>query len=1682
MNNDDDFDDDSLQTQSDTQDDLEKASSYINLKKQKNKDKAAGKRMRLAGKALHLSGQLTEASGEAVQKGGKAVKQVGKYTYNGGKRLFQVGRNLCATGYGAIAGIPMCIAAVGIMGIGLALEGMGWGLIQLGKAIAIAGRQIQKAAQAVINKANQKIRDAGGNAPNESVPVGKKGGGSGESDEGVTAGGIPGIGAALKANKMKIIIIAVIILLVIFLVLYVLLDRDETIKNGGLTEGDETNVPYQVSKVIIDKLVIANDKNGKYTYGFKNDSGEIVDIDQAIDSTLQKLKEAQSGSLDYLGDNDTDRKKLLKKMLMAEIATQYPNMNNSEDVGLAKAKDPSETESTNASVAGCDVNIDVTVKENFITDYDKLNTALSSKFASLADHTQDFLNFQEKYGINAIFIAGICIWETTGGTKGHAVDGCHNWTSIKFTTSDFLSVGSHGEFCKYANDVDSIESAFELISQRGSRYVKGGNKTVAQIIGQYNSGDSSEPGNIAGSMADMYAAVGITSVTGGIQSDGTATTSGGTTTGNETISSNMNLDNKINGGVNVQRKDEDTGETTTLKYTSTDNFNKLLSQKSEKVFEYYTLQRNTSAGGSNGTQQSASNVSGSSAWGLTVSYENWPAYRYHHGLDDLTASSNLVSGYITEDRKNYIVTTTDGRRYAGPGVQLESNINFFKEEGIDISTLKVGSLVDCDIVERVSKKAYEDSVNSVKKDMEKNGVTLTENQIYAVADVYYMNGAGAGKSFWTAYAKYGNTDELGKNYGSFNYVPENTTQEDLAKLGHGTARRASRWILFKYGKYVSNVKTYNPEEFNGSDASSTASAGNATSAGTTSTDGDFSGSNNAEIIWNYLKSKGLSDVCVAAIIGNLMMESTLDTGAVEDNGVGLGLAQWSYDRRNQLEAYAKAMNKPATDIQIQLRFLWMETDPSADKTYAELQWKGNGYEKGEPTYNLFKSAKTVEEATTIFCWAHERPDKKKAHYSRREEEAIKAYNLYSGKSGTSTLGNPFDKTLFIGDSRYGKIKSELSALGSGVNVLTIDNSKPVDWVKLFANGAASVNGTTISLPETVNNVSVLLGINDTTQTAQMKDLLNKIHGKDPNATVFVNSEYSVGTAYSGTETNETIQKYNDEIRNYCNQNSWCNYLDITNGLSDDSGSLKSEYTSDGLNVDSDKGKKVLVDNIKAAITVAVPASNSNTAVAGKTSSGYSIIVANKTSTLTSVTRSYNYSGSYQTDIGHGGKNDNSKRFSDIKGGQISQDGSSSYTQTSVAYQDALTKYTLHFNFLWAILVDTENSNLVNDWADLVCNNVGDDSKITVTVYTKNETTTSESSSSRKETFTQKKDSLVTTDRYNVTDVTTTTTSTTKSNIAVTSADTWLVNYENNADTYSEYQSKSKEKITEKTSLDNKSQDSSSKKDSKQTNAIKILRSYSATLDTLKREKDMVKEMLATTKKLDFMSDVFDYILKAASGVTKQEKTLSELLDASSFDLETFIPTDNINSNGVSGEGASGGSENNEAGDGYKTTFSVGTRVYKNFKQSDGSWNKTYVSGWKAGSNMFNSGCGLTSIAVIATGYGLNVTPGDVAALVNSGQYGYEQLEQILNHYIGKSCNWQYSNINENIINQLKAGKPVMVHTKYYGGHFFCILAISDDGSQVYVSDVGGYYVGEDRNGWKSLSFLNRFDRCMLIGD
>lgn len=1395
---------------------------------------------------------------------GDELKKRGRHKYNKGKEKYENGKKIIKLPYvGPALGIPMCISGILSMILGKLIEGFGLCVKGLGKLIEVIGKGIKVIGQALTNLAQKRLMEIGSNVnaavinANETQNKRKKI----DNDDSINTGKIPKISNILLSSKTKIIVIIVIVAIILFCVLYILLDEENKVNDGSEIPGSSTNVPYIVSTSIMDKMVIAKDESsGVYTYGFKNQKGEIVDLDKAIDETLKSLKENKAKSRSYLGDDDEERKKLLKKMIMAEIATQYPDLTYSKDLGLASEKLQMSDNSSDSSKDYC---VDITAsgavqkcnEEQLKQIINNTNKVSDEGKKNMLDVLTDIVKYQDEYNVNAVFFLAVIQQESSWGTNWNSINSSsYNWASIK---------KQDGTWAEYSNFNEATKYWFELIS--GSSYFGNGRNTVSKIANVYCN-DGNWYKEIPKRMEELYSVVNITPT-------GTSTSSNGIgETGNEKISENMNSDNKINGGVKIQRKLE-SGTTIDLTYTSTENFEALLASNSDDIINYYTLQKN------------AQSTAGGSSSGVE----------------------------------------------------------------------------------------------------------------------------------------------------------------------------------------------------------------------------DFSGSNNAEIIWNFLKSKGLSDISTAAIIGNLMAESGLNTGLEELTAridKGYGLAQWTFGRRTQLNTYAQTANKPVSDIQVQLQFLWMEIDPNADHTYANLQWGGGGYgwSNQEEIYRQFTSMTNLDDATALFCWSHERPNATYAHLDKRKSYAKQVYDLYAGKTTSASSSNTdessdstgkletsdtktnttddsakissFDKFIFIGDSRYEGISDKLKSLGSNITVCSAVGSSPKEWIEVARNGSGTVKGKAQTLPGTATNISVMLGVNNPSETAQMEQLLNSLHSRYSNCKVFVNSVYNVGSAYSGGVTNDSIKKYNDEIRNFCNQNEWAQYVDVTNGLNDDSGMLKSDLSSDGLHITSDSGKNILVNNIKSAISGSTSSDGTTTSIATSSTPGYSIVVANKTNTITNVIESYSYKGTNYTDVGHSSYSDTSKRWSNPGSGPKSSNSTSSYSSTSVAYQEALKNYTLYFNFLWAILVDTENKNLISDWADLVCNNTGENSKITVTVYSDQDVSTTESQNTRTSSMTSNNGGVVISDYYDITDTIITTVTTITSKIAVTSADTWLVKYENNADNYEEYTSKSKEKITEKVD-----------KDSDEDNPIKILSTYDVTLSTLKREKKMVRKMLQSSEKTSFMVDIFDYIINAASGKENSEKTLSELLDVSSFNLNSFIPKDNINSNGVSGEGASGGNEGSDAGDGYKTTFSVGTRVYKNFKQSDGSWKNTYVRGWESGSNMANSGCGLTSIAVIATGYGLNVTPGDVAALVNGGQYSYGQLEQILSQYIGKSCNWQYSNINENIINQLKAGKPTMVHTTYYSsGHFLCVLAISDDGSQVYVSDVGGYYEGRNRNGWQPISFLGRFDRCMLIGD
>lgn len=98
------------------------------------------------------------------------------------------------------------------------------------------------------------------------------------------------------------------------------------------------------------------------------------------------------------------------------------------------------------------------------------------------------------------------------------------------------------------------------------------------------------------------------------------------------------------------------------------------------------------------------------------------------------------------------------------------------------------------------------------------------------------------------------------------------------------------------------------------------------SSGTTT----LQGTDNIQKAFNYFVSKGLSAAQSAGIVGNLMQESGVNPNAVQPNGVGHGIAQWSAGDRwdgnqtDSVKSFAATKGGNMLDLAIQLDFMWYE--------------------------------------------------------------------------------------------------------------------------------------------------------------------------------------------------------------------------------------------------------------------------------------------------------------------------------------------------------------------------------------------------------------------------------------------------------------------------------------------------------------------------------------------------------------------------------------------------------------------------------------------------------------------------------------------------------------------------------------------------------------------------------------
>ncbi len=166
------------------------------------------------------------------------------------------------------------------------------------------------------------------------------------------------------------------------------------------------------------------------------------------------------------------------------------------------------------------------------------------------------------------------------------------------------------------------------------------------------------------------------------------------------------------------------------------------------------------------------------------------------------------------------------------------------------------------------------------------------------------------------------------------------------------------------------------------------------------------------------------------------------------------------------------------------------------------------------------------------------------------------------------------------------------------------------------------------------------------------------------------------------------------------------------------------------------------------------------------------------------------------------------------------------------------------------------------------------------------------------------------------------------------------------------------------------------------------------------------------------------------------------------------------------------------GDGYDSEITFNNRKYREYKQSRGSY---MTAGFGIGkcsahgaAHVHNNGCGPTSVAIVASGYGKNYSPGDIAGLMGGAgtQSSGSTISDVLNE-IGITSHAVYSPTKNALKEQLSAGRPFVVSvdnsmnnlfTK--NGHLMAVLSI-DANDNVYVSNPNP----STKNGWVPLDTL-----------
>ena len=207
------------------------------------------------------------------------------------------------------------------------------------------------------------------------------------------------------------------------------------------------------------------------------------------------------------------------------------------------------------------------------------------------------------------------------------------------------------------------------------------------------------------------------------------------------------------------------------------------------------------------------------------------------------------------------------------------------------------------------------------------------------------------------------------------------------------------------------------------------------------------------------------------------------------------------------------------------------------------------------------------------------------------------------------------------------------------------------------------------------------------------------------------------------------------------------------------------------------------------------------------------------------------------------------------------------------------------------------------------------------------------------------------------------------------------------------------------------------------------------------------------------TNVFFYVPSVTFAADDDDEKVPALVpSAANQIISKFVST---NTSGGSSTFTGGSTNYAEEGDGYHQLIEVANKKYKDYKQYEGSYSgNSYWNG-----SISSDGCGIVSCTIVLSGYGIDVTPGDVCEKMKSEVANYSNsvnLSKLLNLYglsNERKTYSDYSSILSDIRNNLQAGRPVIVGingtsdgTYSSGGHWMVILG--EDNGHIITANPG----------------------------